>query len=156
MGKIPQLGALGPFIATYRRLRRFPAELSCFGLEEKKPLTRRKAMPHQQYETCIEACNACAVECEHCASACLQERDVNAMAHCIALDRDCAKVCYTASALMASASTFAEEFCKVCADVCRACAEECRKHDMDHCQQCAQACENCAQECERMAVAHAH
>ncbi len=54
-------------------------------------------MPHKQDESCIEACNTCAVECEHCATECLREQDVQSMARCIALDRDCAKVCYTSA-----------------------------------------------------------
>jgi hypothetical protein len=109
----------------------------------------------EKYQSCIEACNDCAVECELCVSACLQESDVKMMARCIALDRDCAKVCYTASALMASGSQFAKEVCRVCAKVCSACSEECRRHKGDRCQNCADACERCAQECERMDSGHA-
>ncbi|MGN6643065.1 MAG: four-helix bundle copper-binding protein [Verrucomicrobiota bacterium] len=108
-------------------------------------------MAHEKYQACIEACNDCAVECEHCASACLEEQDVKRMARCIALDHDCAKICYMASGFMASGSNFADELCKLCADICRACAEECRQHKhMEHCQRCADACERCAQECEQM------
>ncbi|ASQ46173.1 hypothetical protein clem_08105 [Legionella clemsonensis] len=33
-------------------------------------------MPHQKYQSCIDACNACTVECEHCTTACLQESEV--------------------------------------------------------------------------------
>lgn len=33
-------------------------------------------MSHQQYASCIQACDRCAVTCFHCASACLQETDV--------------------------------------------------------------------------------
>jgi hypothetical protein len=113
-------------------------------------------MSHEKYASCIKACHECASECEHCASACLQEDDVKMMARCIALDRDCAKICYTAAGLMASGSEFAEEVCGVCADICRACGKECRQHKIDHCQSCADACERCAQECEKMASAHAH
>lgn len=76
------------------------------------------------------------------------------MARCIALDRDCAKLCFTASALMASGSDFSEAICRVCAEACRACGEECRRHEKAHCQRCAEACEHCAEECEKMAVAH--
>lgn len=108
---------------------------------------------YDKYKDCIDACNACAVECEHCATACLQEDDVKKMARCIALDRDCAKICYTASAFMAAESEFAEEICRVCADICRACGEECRKHQVEHCRRCADICERCAEECEKMAGA---
>jgi uncharacterized protein DUF326 len=50
-----------------------------------------------KYRTCIEACNRCAVECEHCASACLQEDEVKMMARCIDLDRQCAIICRVAA-----------------------------------------------------------
>lgn len=109
---------------------------------------------HEHYQSCIEACNACAVECEHCATACLNEHDVKAMARCISLDRDCARICFAASGFMAAGSDFAEHVCRVCAEICRACGEECRRHQMDHCQRCADACERCAEECEKMAGVH--
>lgn len=108
---------------------------------------------HEKYKETIDACNECAVECEHCAAECLQEENVKALARCIALNQDCAKICYTASGFMASGSEFSEEICRVCAEVCRACAEECRKHKHDHCQRCADICERCAEACERMATA---
>ena len=87
-----------------------------------------------------------------CASACLREEDVKAMARCIELDRDCADICSLAAVLMSRDSELAKEFCALCAKVCRACAEECGKHQMDHCQECAEACRKCAEECERMAA----
>jgi hypothetical protein len=107
------------------------------------------------YQSCIDACNACAVECEHCASACLQEEEVKMMARCIGLDRDCARICFAAVGFMASGSEFAQEVCRVCAEVCRACGEECRRHDTEHCQRCAEACERCGMECSRMSYQHA-
>jgi hypothetical protein len=108
---------------------------------------------HTQHESCIAACHDCAVACEHCASACLQEPDVIAMARCIELDRDCARICFLASAAMAAGSEFTSEICALCAQICRACTEECRKHKPEHCQRCADACERCAGECESMARA---
>ena len=87
-----------------------------------------------------------------CASSCLREEDVKAMARCIELDRDCADICSLAAVLMSRNSELAKEFCALCAKVCRACAEECEKHQMEHCQRCAEACRKCAEECERMAV----
>lgn len=61
-------------------------------------------MAHQQYESCIDACNACANACDHCAASCLQEPDVKAMARCIALDMDCADICRIAAAYMSRGS----------------------------------------------------
>jgi hypothetical protein len=111
-------------------------------------------MAHQQFATCIDACNKCANACDHCATACLKEKDPKPMARCIALDLDCAEICRLAAALMARDSEFAGTVCGMCADVCEACAAECAKHDMEHCQECAEACRRCAAECRRMSAAH--
>lgn len=111
-------------------------------------------MAHDKYRTCIEACLDCAQECEHCATACLQEEDPKMMERCIRLDRDCADMCVLAAQMMSRDSEFAHDFCRLCAEICAACGEECRKHDMAHCQRCADACERCSKECESMAGAH--
>ena len=109
-------------------------------------------MPHEQYKSCIEACNACAAACDHCAASCLQEDDVKMMARCIALDIDCAAICRLAAGYMARGSELASAVCNACAQVCESCAEECARHTkMEHCRQCAEACRRCAQECRRMA-----
>jgi hypothetical protein len=113
--------------------------------------TKEMAMDHQQYATCIEACNECAAACDHCATACLQEADVKTMARCIALDIDCAEMCRLAAAAMARGSEQAGAICALCADICEACGDECAQHKPDHCQRCAQACKRCAGECRRMA-----
>jgi hypothetical protein len=107
-------------------------------------------MAHQQYASCIEACDQCAIACSHCSTACLQEDDVKMMARCIALDMDCAEFCKLASAATARGSDQAQAICGLCADICEACGDECAKHQMDHCQACAEACRRCAQECRRM------
>ena len=44
-------------------------------------------MAHQQYQACIDAGIRCATECEHCADASLDEKDVKLLAACIRLDR---------------------------------------------------------------------
>jgi hypothetical protein len=110
-------------------------------------------MAHQQFESCISACNACADACDHCATACLKEDDVKMMARCIALDMDCAAICRLAAGFMARGSDFANQVCALCATICEACGQECAKHQHDHCQACAQACKRCADECRRMASA---
>src|SRR5690625_3651991 len=102
-------------------------------------------MAHEKYQSCIDACYQCAAACDHCATACLGEDDVKMMAHCIALDIDCAAICRVAAASMARGSQFAQQICEVC-------GEECAKHQANHCQECAQACKRCAEECRRMAA----
>jgi hypothetical protein len=114
-------------------------------------ISKEIIMAHEQFQTCIDECYACAAACDHCAAACLSEQDVKAMARCIALDMDCAQICRMAASYMARGSEFATTLCNICADVCDACGEECAKYQMGHCQQCAAACRRCAAECRRMA-----
>jgi hypothetical protein len=104
-------------------------------------------------QSCMTACAECAMECERCADACLDESNVSEMAACIRLDRDCAAICFAAVDFMSRNSTFAAEICRLCAEVCESCAAECARHEMDHCQRCAEACARCAEECRRMATA---
>lgn len=110
-------------------------------------------MVHEQFQSCIEACVMCAQECEHCGNACLEERDLEQMAECIRLDKDCAEICWSAAGFISRGSAFAQEICRLCAEICEACGNECRTFEMDHCQRCAGACERCAEECRRMAGA---
>lgn len=109
-------------------------------------------MSHERYQSCIDACLECAIQCEHCATACLHEEDVNMMSRCILLDRECAAICFTAAKIMGMDGEHATEVCRVCAEICEACGSECGKHEMDHCQQCAEACRKCAEECRKMAT----
>nr|WP_158826986.1 four-helix bundle copper-binding protein [Mucilaginibacter sp. JXJ CY 39] len=110
-------------------------------------------MSHQQFQTCIDACIACAAGCNHCATSCLQEEDVKMMTLCIQLDLECAAICRAAAEVMTLGSGYSTHLCRICADVCKACADECAKHDMEHCQACAEACRKCAEACEQMATA---
>ena len=109
-------------------------------------------MHNSKFESCIKACLDCATVCDHCFGACLSEQQVQMMARCIQLDRECSEVCRLAAAMMANGSESAGAVCKLCAEVCRKCGEECAKHDAEHCQQCAKTCMNCAEECSRMAA----
>ena len=108
-------------------------------------------MAHEHFKSCIDACNQCALDCDHCAAACLKDQDVASMARCIQLDVDCAEICRLAVAYMARGSEFAADICEVCATVSDACAQECARHQAEHCQECAKACRRCAQECRQIA-----
>ncbi len=108
-------------------------------------------MSHENYQQCIDACQACAIECLHCTNACLQEDDVKMLARCIKLNQDCAGICRLAVDYMSGGSEFAEEVCRLCADICNECGKECQKHSqMEHCQVCADACYHCYEECRKM------
>lgn len=107
---------------------------------------------HEQYQSCIDECYACATACDHCAASCLAEQEVRKMARCISLDIDCAQICRLAAGYMARGSELASMICNACAEACDACGEECAQHQMPHCQDCAEACRRCAAECRRMAA----
>ncbi len=110
-------------------------------------------MSEANFRSCLKACVRCAQACELCAEACLNEDNMVMMADCIRTDRDCAQLCWTASALMVRNSHFVGDLCALCAKVCDVCAEECEKHDQEHCQHCAEACRECANECHKLDVA---
>src|SRR5438067_10688468 len=107
-------------------------------------------MEQHNHQALIQKLLDCALACEHCATACLQEEDVKMMAGCIKLDRDCADICIQAARLLQRDSDIAHQYLVLCEEICRLCAAECGKHDADHCRQCAQACQTCAEAC------HAH
>jgi len=113
-------------------------------------------MTNQKIKECIDACLACMVACNHCATECLKEDDVKMMAKCIQSDMECAALCRSAAELMSLGSNYSKELCKICADACNACADECEKHaemGMEHCKECAEVCRRCAEACEQFAKA---
>ncbi len=109
-------------------------------------------MANTRYESCKNACNECADECEICVTACLQG-DAKMMAKCIQICRDCVDACSICARLLARDSDLVKQACEFCAAVCDECAKECDKHasHMDECKKCAQACRMCASECRKIA-----
>lgn len=116
---------------------------------------RGNAMSDTHIRACIEACLACFVECERCASACL---DKGQMADCVRACRDCADLCSLCAAFMARGSKLHPALCKLCAEACVKCAEECGKHAAHHapCKTCAEACRKCAETCAQCATHCGH
>ena len=101
-------------------------------------------------QSLLDALNACLAACEHCATACLHEQDVKAMARCIALDRDCADLCVLTARFVARGSEHAAHLLKECAELCKACGDECGKYaHMAHCKECAEACQRCETACRQ-------
>jgi hypothetical protein len=92
----------------------------------------------------------CALTCEDCEAACLNEDNITLMARCIELDRDCADICLQAARLLQRQSEIADDYILMCEKMCRLCAEECRKHSHEHCKHCAEVCEACADACHVM------
>jgi len=109
-------------------------------------------MTHDENQKCMQACADCSTECERCAEACLDEADIQLMAECIRLDRDCADFCRLAVALISRNSRFARQFCSLCAEICETCAAECGHHQAEHCRRCATSCAVCATACRQMAA----
>lgn len=109
-------------------------------------------MSHEKNKELISMLNECAVECNHCTAACLEEQDVKMLAKCIKLEIDCAEICRLATSFLARGSEHAEHILKECAELCEACAKECEKHShMEHCKKCAETCRKCAEACQQTA-----
>lgn len=107
---------------------------------------------HERNQSLLQALYACADACNHCFSACLSEKDVQSMAACIKLDRDCADFCLLTASFVARGSDHAKHLQKECVDICDACAKACAAHSgMDHCKACAEACRKCAEACRKAA-----
>lgn len=99
----------------------------------------------------IEILNKCISACNHCASSCLEEKEVGMMVACIKLDIDCAEICRTLVSFTTRGSLHAQHLLKECAEICKACAIEAQKHSqMDHCKKCAEVCLACAEVCISM------
>ena len=112
-------------------------------------------MSHEKNQSLMEALSACAAECNHCLTACLDEQDVKMLARCIKLDIDCVDICQLTASYVARSSEHTGHLLKECAEICEACAEECEKHakhGMEHCRRCAEACRHCAEECMQIAA----
>ena len=58
-------------------------------------------MIDQKFKDCIDACLACAVVCNQCAIACLNEEMVKQLTRCIQLDLECAALCRAAAEVIA-------------------------------------------------------
>jgi len=106
-------------------------------------------MGYQDYKKCIEACLACAVECNNCAYQCLHSSEVSQRILCIQLNHECAIICFAAANMLSSGNNHLGALYQECAEICIACAVECEIHShMEHCKKCAEMCRKCAEECE--------
>ncbi len=92
---------------------------------------------HEEYQSSFDVAMYCAVECEHCAEACIGHAE---MVQCARTCLDCAEICRTAAIYMVRGSRFIPHLVGTCVEICEACAKECEKYDQPHCQKCAQAC----------------
>ncbi|MEJ1222499.1 four-helix bundle copper-binding protein [Sediminicola sp. 1XM1-17] len=54
---------------------------------------------------------------------------------------------------MVADSSFAKQYCQLCADVCEWCASQCDEHKNKYCKLCAESCRRCMEECRKIAAA---
>ena len=109
-------------------------------------------MNYEKHKELISILNACAIECNRCTIACLEEENINMLEKCIKLDIDCAEMCHLAVSFLARDSEHTEHILPECAELCESCAKECEMHkDLDHCKVCAEACRKCAEACLQVA-----
>ena len=111
-------------------------------------------MAHEKNQELLNALYNCAAECNHCATACLDEEDVKMTARCIKLNIDCAEICSITASFVSRGSEHANHILNACAEICEACAEKCEKHShMEHCKRCAEVCRSCVDLCHSRVTA---
>jgi hypothetical protein len=101
----------------------------------------------------IDASLNCAQACTSCADSDLIEKDVAALAECIALCQLCADICDTTARVLSRPGHWdwlvASPLLDACIRACTTCAEECDRHAHHHvhCAICARACRVCITAC---------
>jgi hypothetical protein len=103
-------------------------------------------------EPAITALLDCAETCVLCSQACLAEKDLEPLRTCIALNDQCADVCFATARILARGvpdPSVLRSMVQACERMCRACGDECSKHGahMEHCRICAGSCLRCADAC---------
>jgi hypothetical protein len=100
------------------------------------------------YNDLISTLIECAFTCESCMAACLENKEVTLLAHCIELCRDCAEVCFLGAKLLTRDSDVSNAYLMMCEEACRLCAVECSLHeDHETCRICAIVCYRCQEAC---------
>jgi hypothetical protein len=143
----------GPSLASFLSIR--PSSIGGISMhQDNRQLTKH-------YENCIAACWSCARICNTCSDDMIgmdpQGHDMDLMARCTRLCRECADVCSLSAQWMSRLSPLTEEMCRFCARVCDECAELCERHAAHHalCGPCGEECRRCASMCREMAGAKA-
>jgi len=108
-------------------------------------------MVQEQYEQLLEVAHECMVACNYSYDQSFKKGDVQMLANCIQLNRECADICSYLEQAISRGSAYVLELATLSATICEACAEECEKHNDDYHQQCAIASTNCAKVCRSIA-----
>jgi hypothetical protein len=98
----------------------------------------------ETFQTCIEACAACARECKRCLNAWIDHAE---LADCRRTCRECFSACVVCLADLRDDSPDLVLTYLYCAAACRLFANECGEYDREDCKRCAEACRRCAEEC---------
>ncbi|HYD17385.1 MAG TPA: four-helix bundle copper-binding protein [Patescibacteria group bacterium] len=107
-------------------------------------------MIEQDISDCIDACNACADECEEMLfTHCLEEGGKHLEPAHVRVMMDCVDICRTAARAMLRGSDLHAEICRACAAICQACADSCAALGGDMVD-CAETCRDCAQSCSQL------
>lgn len=119
------------------------------------------ALDVAQVAAAIDACLNCVQACTSCADADLEERDLDDMRACVALDDDCADVCYATARVLSRPAQWdhivVHRLLQACVRLCTSCAEECARHAEHHrhCALCEKACRACVAACNALLEADA-
>jgi hypothetical protein len=101
-------------------------------------------MPQSQFETCMEACLACAKTCrEHAQSFRGHHGNVEFVEAC----RECEYHCLFCCSDLRDNSPLLVHSARMCALACDLCALACQKLEAEHGDRCLLACRQCAEEC---------
>jgi hypothetical protein len=111
-------------------------------------------MDYKQNRELIEEILKCSAECDYCATACLDEQDIDMLKDCIKINLMCAEVCRATAIAISRGSEHAGHLLKECIEICEQCSDECGKHEHGHCKECSRTCENCAESCKQAETVH--
>lgn len=106
-----------------------------------QPNVTMLATTNTHFKSAIESCLECAVACDQCVDATLNDETAATRGDCIRKCLDCAAICRTTATLLSRGSSIATDLCRVCVEACLRCESECK-----HCR--GEACEICASRCE--------
>jgi hypothetical protein len=105
-------------------------------------------MHHIENLSTINSLTQCGIECESCATHCIDENRATCAKMCL----DCSSICFETAAALGRGSHFSAQRAATCAIICDECATECEKHDNEDCRLCAESCRKCAEECRYIHV----
>lgn len=108
-----------------------------------QPKVTMLATTNTHFKSAIESCLACAVACDQCVDAILNDESATERGESIRKCLDCAAICRTTATLLSRGSSIATDLCRVCIEACLRCETECKNGGDEACAECAKQCEAC-------------